>query len=60
MYLGINIVQRLIFSPFQGKDQVKFRNKIFSKGPLPTHAEAVPPVSREALEISSLCRGVQQ
>lgn len=35
MYLGINIVQRLFF-PFQGKDQVKFRNKIFSKGPLPT------------------------
>lgn len=59
MYLGINIVQRLLF-PFQGKDQVKFCNKIFSKGPLPTHAEAVPPVSREALEISSLCRGVQQ
>lgn len=43
MYLDINIIQRLFF-PFQGKDQVNFRNKIFSKGPLPTYAEAVPPV----------------
>lgn len=59
MYLGINIIH-IPFFPFRGKDKVKFRNKIFSKGPLPTHAEAVPPVSGEALEISSSWRGVQQ
>lgn len=49
------------FFSFPGKKTKRsFRNKIGILKRATTHAEAVPPVSREALEISSLCRGVQQ